>query len=700
MATTTKTPEQIAQEQAAAQAKIAAKIAENKAKAAAKAGTTMGTATPVAGAPIVDIPATTVTQSSVTPDELAINKQYGWTIQSNWINSVQPKQQQVVDSGLNSTPEFIKAQQEKHKGNIPNVPAKAIPPEKPIATTPESAGKDLATEIKTNVAEDKAAATATTDELKKRQEELKTIAEQEAADKERQAAAQTAEYQRQIAEQNAFDAKYNSEKQRQIDSMVNTVQPLKDAEVAANKAAIDKANADQDAALSQAKIDTEAAQIQANYTYGKLGLTMGSSAVNATQQIATSGILKIAQIKADGAYKLAWLAKEMNAIEVSHQLKINAAIDTANDEMLAHEEKSMDKINKIQTNILLTDKEKEEAITKIKKDYINTRSETALKVYDITRKANRDAETSLKTLQDTLAKTREDARAEVARVVTSGGWDKLSPAQKQDYATKSGLSMQEIEGQKTTAVYSAVSAGIAAMMPGVVMSPASAKAIYDDAISRMAMGVPAAKAVGEAITANVQNTPEYKKFQAEKEQERQLKVAKIKAEIGKLNQRSSGGGTSSKANISTAINALLGSVGYDPTKISFTDGMSSNITELKNQAAAILQTQGAAAAQAYLKDSLQGAGLVPDINVENLTKTDDASIKDSLDKIESSTYYGSSKNSAVDALKAMGIASSEDSAKKGDYYYEAKKDDKGNVTDLQVYKNDGFINDTDIFNFE
>lgn len=185
---------------------------------------------------------------------------------------------------------------------------------------------------------------------------------------------------------------------------------------------------------------------------------MGSSAVNATQQIATSGILKIAQIKADGAYKLAGLAKEMNAIEVSHQLKINSAIDSANDAMLAHEEKSIDKINKIQTNILLTDKEKEDAITKIKKDYIDERANTSLKVYDITRKANRDAEASLKTLQETLAKTREDSRAEVARVVTSGGWDKLSPAQKKDYATKSGLSLQEIEGQKTTAVYSAVSA--------------------------------------------------------------------------------------------------------------------------------------------------------------------------------------------------------------------------------------------------
>ena len=262
MATTTKTPEQVAQEQAAAQAKLAAKIAENKAKSAAKlqnntTGTSVTTpAAPVAGAPVVDTPATNVTPAPT-------NVPFTGTV-SDGTNTV------TQDNGLTLTTSYTEEQKKKHAGEIPNVPSTAIPPTPKPTDTPESVGGQLATEVKTNIASDKAGATDAAAALKQREADLKAVADTEAANKERQAAAQTAEYQRQIAEQNAFDTKYNAEKQRQIDSMVSTVQPLKDAEVAANKAAIDKANADQESALSQAAIDTEAAQIQANYTYGKL----------------------------------------------------------------------------------------------------------------------------------------------------------------------------------------------------------------------------------------------------------------------------------------------------------------------------------------------------------------------------------------------------------------------------------------------
>lgn len=258
---------------------------------------------------------------------------------------------------------------------------------------------------------------------------------------------------------------YTAMKQMQADKAVQTVQPLVDNERINNKAQIDQATAANDQAIYQAGIDNDVLAQQSNVAFQKLGLSLSSAAVNTSQQIWKQGALAIAKLKADGALNIAELRMKTGQIEVDHQLKVNSIIDNAQNDAFAFRETTKEKIAKVNADILLTDKQKADNIAKLKADYAQNKINLQSDIVNKIRSSNNEVEAKLVGVRNTLQAKQTDGQNKVNELVNAGQWDSLTPAMKQQYASDAGQSITQIEATRTSKVYSAVNAGLAAFMP-------------------------------------------------------------------------------------------------------------------------------------------------------------------------------------------------------------------------------------------
>ena len=253
--------------------------------------------------------------------------------------------------------------------------------------------------------------------------------------------------------------------------------------------------------------------------------------MNTTMNIANMSALKIAQLTGNFGLSMANLKKEAGKIEVDHQLAMNKIIDDNALSVFDYKSKTTDKINNIKFDMSLSRKEKADAISKIRTDYTNNMLKLSDKLVADTRANNDYVDKQLTKVHDMLKQSQDEGKVKLNEKILSGAFDKLSPLQKQQLAKDAGLSLSEVEGQKTSTVYSAVNAGLSAAIPGQIISPSSMKVIYDDANARIAAGTPVALAINQAILANANQLPEYKKYVAETAQNRQLDVTKAQTDI-------------------------------------------------------------------------------------------------------------------------------------------------------------------------
>jgi hypothetical protein len=340
-----------------------------------------------------------------------------------------------------------------------------------------------------------------------------------------------------IADLKLAQAEYEAEQNRQKDVTLSTVQPLLDKEKSANAALLSEAKVKADNAESQAGIDVETARINASMVFAKLGMSFSGSAVLATQKIATEGSMKIAELKSGNAYKYADLAREMSKVEIAHQLSVNKIISDANEKILNKRETTRKALTDVQSNILLTEKEKIERIAKLKNDYAKFRADTESSTLKATRDSNKDIESRLNDIIIKLDKDKLDAKQELTSLIKNGQWDNLSDVNKNKLAKRSGLTLGEIEGEKTSAIYASVNASLQAILgKDFIVTPKSSKMIYDSALAYVAMGDSVQVAIQKAINANIKNLTEYTESQKYQADTRALDLAKSQAAINSTNE--------------------------------------------------------------------------------------------------------------------------------------------------------------------
>lgn len=81
----------------------------------------------------------------------------------------------------------------------------------------------------------------------------------------------------------------------------------------------------------------------------------------------------IAKLKIDASYQSVALQTKISEAEFNMVHKINTIINDANNKKLENEKTFVEKVNTINNNILLTKKEKDDAISKAQADYANNR---------------------------------------------------------------------------------------------------------------------------------------------------------------------------------------------------------------------------------------------------------------------------------------------------------------------------------------
>ena len=98
---------------------------------------------------------------------------------------------------------------------------------------------------------------------------------------------------------------------------------------------------------------------------------------------------------------------------------MNEAIDNANEAILSYKEKTVKSIQAIQSNILLTEKEKEDKIASLAKELISAKQKTADKLFDIARESAKETERQADKLASEYAATKKAKKDEIASLITT-----------------------------------------------------------------------------------------------------------------------------------------------------------------------------------------------------------------------------------------------------------------------------------------
>lgn len=282
----------------------------------------------------------------------------------------------------------------------------------------------MATSVQDTIKQDQAAIKAEQDQLAKARaatdEAIVTSRTQEAAQVEAQnkfAADEARVNQQRIADLSLAQAEYEAEKNRQKDLTLSTVQPLLDKEKATNQALLEDTRAKQELAENKTVIDNEVAIAQQNMAFASMGMTFTPSAINATRRLTSEASLAIAKLKSGNAYEYANLAKDMSKVEIAHQLSVNKIIADSNESILAKREATRKGITDIQSNIILTEKEKVDKIAKLKMDYATFRANTEGQTLVQIRDSNKEVERRLNDITTKLDKDKADAKLELISLV-------------------------------------------------------------------------------------------------------------------------------------------------------------------------------------------------------------------------------------------------------------------------------------------
>lgn len=257
--------------------------------------------------------------------------------------------------------------------------------------------------------------------------------------------------------------------------------------------------------------------------------------------------MKLAEVKTNAQYNYALVAKEMNKLETSHQIEINKIIAESNVNIIGKKKSVREDISKVQDNILLTDREKTERIEKIKNDYRKFRLDSESSMYSRIRESNKAIENGIQLVQTRLDKDKKDSEEEISKLLTTGQWDIIPSTKKMELSKRSGMAIEQISAMKSSVTYSAVDAGLKAILgKDFIASPETTNIVFQAAMSRVAMGEPLNVAVANAIKLNVARLPQVRESQDYQNKLRELNLLEKEADVSAKVAKSTADKTAAK----------------------------------------------------------------------------------------------------------------------------------------------------------
>lgn len=203
----------------------------------------------------------------------------------------------------------------------------------------------------------------------------------------------------------------------------------KASETAYLKAQQEKQRTDNAEAIRQAKVQVEIERQQSAWGYNKIGLGFSSGIINQSQQIATEGIVKIAEIKATMTMQEAQMTAKIADVEFNYANLVNKTIDTYTDKIDSVKKDMKTRINETNQNLLKNSYQRKTEIDDIKQWAIEEKRKSERQHIEDIQNVKQQGIEYLKDIQQSVANYQQRELWKLDTMLQNGTIMNLSPQQ-------------------------------------------------------------------------------------------------------------------------------------------------------------------------------------------------------------------------------------------------------------------------------
>lgn len=336
----------------------------------------------------------------------------------------------------------------------------------------------------------------------------------------------------QNAEISAIEAKQEANYQARIDRDTLLLEEKKQSETVYLKAQQEKQRLDNAEAIRQAKVDVEIERQQSAWGYQKIGLGFSSGIINQSQQIATEGIMKIAEIKANMTMQEAQMTAKIADVEFNYANLVNSTIDTYTDKIDSVRKDAITRINETNQSLIKNTYDKKTDVDKIK-EWARAEKLKAEQqhILDIQWVKDKWVE-YLKDIQSSVQEYQKRELTKLDTALTNGTIVNMSPQEIAQKEASLWLPAGTIEAQMNTSIAQWLNAQITeltwvATMP---LNPALIGEVKSEMKNR---GMTWDEAVKLVVSREAVNNPELAQMISDKENTLSLEEKKFQLDIAK-----------------------------------------------------------------------------------------------------------------------------------------------------------------------
>lgn len=225
-------------------------------------------------------------------------------------------------------------------------------------------------------------------------------------------------------------------------------------------------------AIIEAKADIEIQRQQSAWAYQKLWLWFSSGIINQSQQIATNGIAKIAELKAKMNYDeaITWVEMskinlEMERIWVEYSNLINSTINSYSDKLDDIDANTEKRIQEVNRNLLLNSQQKEDKIASILSWYRKEKNDMERQHIDDMFKIQDRWFAYQKEVENAIQQEKAIAREAMNTSLLTGWWFKKTTEEKIKILRKAWFDSSELQNIEESAKNDKVNGIVSELMP-------------------------------------------------------------------------------------------------------------------------------------------------------------------------------------------------------------------------------------------
>jgi len=297
--------------------------------------------------------------------------------------------------------------------------------------------------------------------------------------------------------------------------------------------------------IKKAERDIEVAQQKANWAFNKLWLTFSSTAIGQTQQIATQGANKLAELKIQASFnqakisvEIAKLNEEINKTQLGYTTEINKTIDKFQDISLELQSKAAERIKEVSSNLLLTNKEKNDAIAKITSDLKNDIRGTEDDFRIEQERLTNDVINKAEDLETNHEEFLEKRKVELDQQIVDGSIFQKTPDEISQLEQELGL----IPGSVNSMIVTKMETSLRDMYSAIIwpdFNISNIEQLKTETANRMQQGQTLVEALSAAVSEDLKTNERFLQL----EKARSLEIKAAEADIARTQQLATGGGT-------------------------------------------------------------------------------------------------------------------------------------------------------------